>query len=242
MRRLPALVVVLLVVVAATTALAVGAVAWAIRDHDSSLRMGPTMMTSDSYSTPGWWDDTWDSSMGMMGGAGELSEPAYLTEMIAHHQEAVTAARELTRSERPELRSFGESIVATQSAQILQMHAWLDEWYPEQSPTEDYQPMMRDLSGLSGDRLDEAFLDDMIGHHMAAVMMSQRLLWRGADHDEVADLARTIRDEQHSEIVQMQQWLAEWFDTEWSLDQGRGLCPHAGAGAGPGSMMGRSGG
>ena len=36
--------------------------------------------------------------------------------------------------------------------------------------------MMRDLSGLSGDRLDRTFLEDMIGHHMAAVTMSQRLL------------------------------------------------------------------
>ena len=52
----------------------------------------------------------------------------------------------------------------------------------------------------------------MVGHHMAAVMMSQQLLVRGvADHDEVEQLARTIRDEQHAEIFQMQQWLGDWF-------------------------------
>ena len=51
---------------------------------------------------------------------------------------------------------------------------------------------MRDLSGLSGDALDEAFLIDMIPHHMVAVMMSQRLLMHGdAEHDEVDALART---------------------------------------------------
>ena len=49
---------------------------------------------------------------------------------------------------------------------------------------------------------------------MAAVMMSQQLLVRGvADHDEVEQLARTIRDDQHEEIFQMQQWMRDWFDS-----------------------------
>ena len=74
--------------------------------------------------------------------------------------------------------------------------------------------MMRDLAGLSADRLDRTFLEDMIGHHMAAVMMSQHLLWRGTDHEEVGDLARSIRDDQHAEIIRMQRWLALWFDAD----------------------------
>ena len=151
----------------------------------------------------------------MMGSYAAASEPEYLAEMVAHHREAVAAARELARSDRPQMRAFGESIVETQSAQIEQMTAWLFEWYPEQSTTVDYRPMMRDLSGLSGDRLDRAFLQDMIGHHMVAVMMSQHLLWRGADHEKVAALARSIRDDQHAEIIQMQRWLAQWLDTAW---------------------------
>ena len=158
--------------------------------------------------------------------------------MIAHHQEAVTAAGELARSDRPELRAFGESIVTTQSAQIEQMQAWLRDWYPEQSTTVDYQPMMRDLSGLSGDQLDQAFLQDMIGHHMGAVMMSQQLLSRGTDHDGVAQLARTIRDDQHAEIVQMQRWLAQWFDTDWRGGSGCGTWSGQGWGMGPGMMWG----
>ena len=70
------------------------------------------------------------------------------------------------------MRAFGANIVLTQSAQIDQMTDWLAEWYPERSTEVDYQPMMRDLSDLSGDRLDQAFLEDMVPHHMAAVMMS----------------------------------------------------------------------
>jgi len=180
MKRLPILVVTLLVVVLAAAASTI-AVVMANRDDNTRAGTGPGMMYPGSSSTPGWWDDSWNSMMtgpGMMGSYAVASEPEYLAEMVAHHREAVAAARELARSDRPEMRAFGESIVETQSTQIEQMTAWLSDWYPEQSTTVDYRPMMRDLSGLSGDRLDRAFLQDMVGHHMAAVMMSQHLLWR----------------------------------------------------------------
>lgn len=162
----------------------------------------------------------WPGMMGGTGGTGAAmshafvtSEEQYLTEMVAHHEDAITAARELARSDRPQMRALGQSIVESQSAQVAQMQAWLDEWYPDAQPA-DYEPMMRDLSGLSGDALDRAFLEDMVPHHMAAVMMSQQLLVRGlAEHPQVAALARDIRDAQRVEIVQMVRWSHEWFGT-----------------------------
>lgn len=212
MKRMPLLLVTLLVLVVATATTAIGVVI-ANRDHDTWERTGPGMMYSGSSSTPRWWSDS--SASMMMGSATVASESEYLIEMTAHHREAVTAARELARSDRPQMRAFGESIAETQSAQIEQMTAWLADWYPDESTTVDYRPMMRDLSSLSGDRLDRAFLQDMIGHHMAAVMMSQHLLLRGTSHEDVAQLARSIRDDQHIEIIRMQRWLAQWFDADW---------------------------
>lgn len=242
MRRPSGLVVALLLVALVAIATSAGAVAWAIRDNnDTPVRTGPAMMATDPGSAPEWWDGgSWRSMMGMMGWSGVASEPEYLAEMIAHHREAIAAAGNLTRSDRAEMRSLGESIIASQSAQIQQMQDWLQEWYPEQPTDVAYQPMMRNLSELSGDRLDRAFLQDMIGHHMAAVMMSQNLLWRGVEHDQVAELARSIRDDQHAEIVQMQRWLAQWYDTDWRGGMGWGMRSggHSGWGMGPGMMWG----
>jgi uncharacterized protein (DUF305 family) len=170
-----------------------------------------------------------------MHGAAVDTEFDYLTEMVAHHEEAVAAARQLERSDRPQMRAFGQSIVASQTAQIDQMKGWLSEWYPGRSTDVDYDPMMRDLSRLSGDTLDRVFLQDMIPHHMMAVMMSQQLLVRGvADHDEVNTLAVSIRDDQHDEIFWMQGRLAAWFDTGWR--QGMGSHMHGGSGMGAGMM------
>ncbi|MEV1174473.1 DUF305 domain-containing protein [Nonomuraea sp. NPDC049784] len=148
-------------------------------------------------------------------------EADYLTRMVAYHQEAVAAARHLQRSDRPQMRALGASIAKTQSAEAATMKAWLGKWYPGRYGAETgYQTMMRELSRLSGDALDEAFLRDMIGHHMVAVMMSQQLLSPGrAQHGEVAAFAAKVRDDRHAEISQMQRYLADWFGG-WSMPCG----------------------
>jgi uncharacterized protein (DUF305 family) len=206
-------------VVVLVVALATAAVTLANDDdrHPMMGRDGPGMsMMGDDARAGDWLGDRMGGRMGGgWHGSVSTSESAYLVEMVAHHEEAVTAAGELSRSDRAEMRELGTSIVASQTAQIELMRGWLDEWYPDAGPA-DYEPMMRDLDGLEGDELDRAFLEDMVGHHMMAVMMSQHLLMSTDVHPEVADLAGTIRDEQHREIVVMTRWLRAWFDASWS--------------------------
>jgi uncharacterized protein (DUF305 family) len=159
--------------------------------------------------------DGLDVPMPMIGGP-RVGEASYLAEMIPHHEEAVAAATQLARSPRPEMRALGRRIVDTQRVEIQQMTGWLAAWYPRQ-PRPEYRPMMRNLSALSGDDLDRAFLDDMIPHHMSAVMMSQRVLIAGGPlHPEILGLASTVRDTQRSEIVLMRGWLTSRFPTSTS--------------------------
>lgn len=176
-----------------------------------------------SMSQPGMTE----MGMGHMGSAGAMhdggghamgsmqveSEFDYLTHMVPHHEEAIAAARELlARTDRPEMRTFAESIIRTQSAEVVEIRRFLQAWYPGRDVGVTYEPMMRDLSGLRGDELDRAFLEDMIPHHMHAVMMSQQLLVKDLPvHDEVAALAASIRDAQHAEIGTMAGWLAAWY-------------------------------
>ena len=208
MRRPLVAVVAVIAAMAAISAGAVAVVARSPRTDAPGYGMS-AMMSSSSWGQPGWRSD----SQGWMHGFAATTEFEYLATMVRHHEEAVSAAEQLQRSERAPMRAFGESIVETQTAQIDQMNTWLSRWYPGRAADVDYQPMMRDLSSLSGDSLDRTFLQDMIGHHMMAVMMSQQLLVHdAADHEEVDRLAKAIRDEQHAEIVQMRRWLTAWFD------------------------------
>jgi uncharacterized protein (DUF305 family) len=147
-----------------------------------------------------------------MGGMHVTSERDYLAEMIPHHQEAIDAAKVLRdKSGRAVMRGFAKDIIATQEAENAQMRTWLQTWYAG-VPSVPYEPMMRDLTKLSGDALDRAFLEDMIPHHHMAVMMSQQLINHGlVEHADVTPFARKIRDTQRAEIRTMQSWRRDWF-------------------------------
>ena len=190
-----------------STAVVLSALALAGCGEGSSMRrnpIGPSSMTSPM-------------SAGGMGDAGMpaavASEFDYLAGMIPHHEEAIATARILQRgTERQEMRAFAAAIIETQSAEVDQMKSWLAAWYPGRDIRVVYRPMMRDLVGLTGNALDRAFLNDMIPHHMVAVMMSQQFVMRNlAEHADVVPFAGNIRDTQHAEIQMMSRWLRAWF-------------------------------
>ena len=156
------------------------------------------------------WSPGYSGNAGSMIVAGEFD---YLARMIPHHEEAIAAARLLRAgTARQEMRDFADTIIRTQSAEVVQMRTWLAQWYPGRDPSVAYQPMMRDLTGLTAGALDRAFLEDMIPHHMMAVAMSQQLLARNPiAHPAVVPFAAGIRDTQRAEIQMMGVWLRVWF-------------------------------
>jgi uncharacterized protein (DUF305 family) len=177
--------------------------------NDSSMRgpMAPGQMV------PGGPGGMAGPMGGGMTGMAVASEFDFLVNMIPHHEEAIATARLLQAGTgRQEMRDFAATIIRTQSAEVARMQAWLDEWYPGRDTVVTYRPMMRDLSGLTGGALDRAFLEDMIPHHMMAVMMSKQLLVRNlAAHEALVPFATGIRDIQQAEIRMMRQWLWQWF-------------------------------
>jgi len=152
--------------------------------------------------------------MGMMHSMQVQNEFDFLTQMIPHHEEAITTAKLLKAgTNRPEMKKFADDIIRAQSAEIQQMQNWLKQWYPNQDTKVTYHSMMRNLNNLKGDALDRAFLEDMRMHHMGAVMMSNQLLGKNlAKHNEVKKLAQQISISQRQEINQMQAWLRTWFN------------------------------
>lgn len=145
-------------------------------------------------------------------------EADFLGRMTLHHQEAVDSAKQLLeRSERPEVRALAQAIIEAQEQEIATMRGWLEAWYPDREREVAYQPMMRDLAGLSPDEADRAFIEDMIEHHRMAVMEARQLLERDlAEHEDVAAMARDIIEVQLGEIAKLQGWLREGFGADQS--------------------------
>jgi uncharacterized protein (DUF305 family) len=151
-----------------------------------------------------------NQGMGMMHDMGMMmvsTEKEFITEMIPHHQEVVDTAKEVLArgATTPEIKTLLEGIVTAQEKEIADMKAWYEAWYgTSYTPSGKYAPMMRDLSGLSGEDIDKVFLEDMVMHHMGAIMMAHSV--QGViEHQEVEDLANAIIDSQTKEIQLMRQ-------------------------------------
>jgi uncharacterized protein (DUF305 family) len=152
-------------------------------------------------------DDT--RGMNHMSAMTVASEREFITEMIPHHQEAVDTAKEVIArgGTTSEIKELVENIVRAQEKEIADMKGWYEAWYGE--PYADagtYAPMMRELSALSGAALDRAFLEDMIMHHMGAIMMAQSVS-SYIEHNEIETLTQAIVSSQSAEIQQMRQML-----------------------------------
>lgn len=73
--------------------------------------------------------------------------------------------------------------------------------------------MMTGLQGKTGDDFDKAFLAEMIVHHQGAVTMAQAAL-QNAKHQEIRQMAESIISAQTTEINQMRQWQAAWYNIQ----------------------------
>ena len=137
------------------------------------------------------------------------SEHEFVAGMIPHHQEAVDTAKEVLErgGSTPEIRTLAEDIIAAQETEIAMLKQWHLDWYGEEYKVDgSYQPMMRDLSQLSGVGLDKRFLEDMIPHHMGAIMMAQSVRPH-IEHQEITDMADAIMETQTAEIELMRNLL-----------------------------------
>jgi uncharacterized protein (DUF305 family) len=103
---------------------------------------------------------------------------------------------------------LAENIIIAQKREIENMKDWYEAWYGvSYQDTDDYDPMMRDLSNLSGAEIDRTFLEDMIMHHMGAIMMA-RSVQPYVEHQEMEDLTKAVVDTQSKEIQQMRNILS----------------------------------
>lgn len=157
-----------------------------------------------------------DSGMGMMAGMDHSammvkSEREFLEGMIPHHQEAVDTAKEVIArgGSTPEIKKLAEDIVVAQEKEIAMMKGWYQAWYGTAyvADPSDYEPMMRDLSKLSGASLDKVFLEDMVMHHMGAIMMAQSVQ-PYIEHKEITDLSKAIVETQTAEIQLMKRLIS----------------------------------
>lgn len=170
------------------------------------------ILAACSQSTPATPMSGMDHSTMPMAHGNEPYDALFIDSMIVHHEGAVTMARQaLQQSQRAEIRQLAEAIIATQEAEIAQMKAWRQEWYPDLPPTAGMAMEMGPMTVAEGDApFDQRFIEAMIPHHEGAIAMARDALEK-AEHAEIKTLAEAIISAQEAEIAQMREWLRTWF-------------------------------
>lgn len=60
----------------------------------------------------------------------------FIDQMTMHHQGAIVSARNMIAdSPRPEMRALANAIITDQTAQVREMQAWRQQWYPQAANT-----------------------------------------------------------------------------------------------------------
>lgn len=195
------------ILIAVVTLLIGGIGGYAIANKDVSEKpsMGMHQMQDGTMMRDDGADMMQMDHMGMM----VESEREFIEGMIPHHQEAVDTAKEVIArgGSTPEIRLLVENIVIAQESEIAEMKQWYQEWYGEVYVDDGmYEPMMRELAHLSGSEIDRVFLEDMVGHHMGAIMMAQSVQ-PYIEHEEITKLTEAIAKTQSIEIDEMKQML-----------------------------------
>lgn len=154
---------------------------------------------------------------------GEAYDEAYIADMLAHHEGALNMSEMVSAgTDRLELTQLAQTIMQTQSQELMKMQTWQTEWGYERTMgghgshagmgnemSGDMMMMGEELTDLKGIEFDKKFLELMIEHHQQAVDMS-KFADTNASHQEIKDLAKAVIIAQESEIAQMKQWQADW--------------------------------
>lgn len=139
---------------------------------------------------------------------------AFLTEMVAHHAMAVDMGKMAEeKATHQKLKQAGATIVATQSAEIKKMQAWLERWYGKRAnPKLDKEEMaqMDELDQAQGAEFEVRFMALMTVHHTLAIERA-RVAVRRARHRAVRKLARSIIKAQDREVEEFRAWLVAWY-------------------------------
>lgn len=180
----------------------------------SWLRVGfPALVGLISLDSVALAGDTYGhaATQAVAGPASKQFEIRFLEGMIDHHAMAVHMSQLLkAQAVHPELRALGDSIVAGQSAEIVQMQAWLKEWYGRAHEPSTKMAGMGMVEKMKGEAFEKKYLQMMIRHHTSAVR-SGKECERRAKHAELHTLCHHITDSQQREIAIMKDWLCRWY-------------------------------
>lgn len=123
------------------------------------------------YLTPEYKASMYSKNEMSLGQAGKTFDLRYINAMIAHHQGAILLAEQLGKNTiRGEMKGLSEAIIKDEPVAIAELYQWKKDWYGDTRVVRD--PVVANLGG-AGETFDLRFLNAMIMHHEAGILMTE---------------------------------------------------------------------
>lgn len=123
------------------------------------------------YLTPEYKTSMYENNSMSLGQADRSFDLRYLNAMIAHHRGAMLLAEQLGNStSRPEMKTLSQNILSDEPKAIAELYTWKKDWYGDTKSVQD--PIVANL-GPAGETFDLRFLNAIIAHHEAGIVMTQ---------------------------------------------------------------------
>lgn len=155
-----------------------------------------------------------DSSYGKASGNYSGADIMFLQKMIPHHQQAIDISNlALKVTKDSELKELATIIARDQTAEIVQMKAWLKD----AGASEDMGHAMDGMGGMlsdseltelkaaKGSAFDRLWLQGMTNHHDGAIHMTQMI--EDAQNAEIKAFGNKVIADQSAQIAQMKEML-----------------------------------
>jgi uncharacterized protein (DUF305 family) len=143
-----------------------------------------------------------------LGRADKWVDLRYINAMIAHHRGAMLLAEQAEKSERNEIADLARDILATEPKLIDELYGWKKEWYNDVRPVAD--PQVARLGG-NDDTFDLRFLNAMIAHHEAGIMMTEDIRVKSSN-GTILDNADAVENFLMTTKEGLSEWRSSWYN------------------------------
>lgn len=176
----------------------------------SFLVVGLVIGTGIGYAlTPQYRETMYDKSMDF-GAADRLVDLRYVNAMIAHHRGAIALAKQVEQSQRSEIQTLAAAIQADEPKLIDELYQWKRDWYRDTRGVRDPSTVR---IGSYDEKLDLRFLNALIAHHEAGILMTQEIRTKSS-RKEVLDNADAVELFLKTTLVTLKEWRRAWYHVE----------------------------
>ena len=156
--------------------------------------------------TPQYQETMYTRSMDL-GTADRLVDLRYVNAMIAHHRGAMLLAKQAEQSKRNEIQSLAAAIQKDEPTLIDELYRWKKEWYRDARTVRD--PLSIQI-GSYDEKLDLRFLNALIAHHEAGILMTQEIRMKSS-RVEVLNNADAVENFLKTTLVTLKEWRKAWY-------------------------------